>query len=491
MGNYMKIQNLLYYTLIIFLSGCTQYHQAESMSDLLPLIYPDYTDVTFPINIAPPNFRIQEEGEAFQTELGCGEENYDILIQDDEPIVRIPESEWKVLLEKAAGKKIYVRITIKQHGKWVRYSDIQDSISVHAIDPFLAYRLLYPGYELWNEMGIYQRDLTTYEQTPIAENRNFGKQCINCHTFNRNSPDTMMVHVRGKQGGTLISLNGEMEKVDPKPEEYRHGATYPAWHPSGRYIAFSANEIQQFFHSSGQKPIEVSDLAADLMIYDVQTHETFTDSLVYGEQYMETFPTWSPDGKQIYFCRAEGYRQGMSLDSIRYDLYRIHFDAEHSKLHTLECVYKASALRKTVSFPRISPDGRFLLFTQSDYGNFSIWHPESDLYLLNLATGNIRNIAEINSDNVDSFHTWSSTGRWLVFSSKRLDGLWARPFFAHFDPETGHFSKPFLLPQKEPDFYDTFTYTYNLPELIKAPVKTGKKLLETIEEPIHRAKVKN
>lgn len=118
----------------------------------------------------------------------------------------------------------------------------------------------------------------------------------------------------------------------------------------------------------------------------------------------------------------------MSLDSIRYDLYRIHFDAEHSKLHTLECVYKASALRKTVSFPRISPDGRFLLFTQSDYGNFSIWHPESDLYLLNLATGNIRNIAEINSDNVDSFHTWSSTGRWLVFSSKRLDGLWARPF---------------------------------------------------------------
>lgn len=61
-------------------------------------------------------------------------------------------------------------------------------------------------------MGIYQRDLTTYEQTPIAENRNFGKQCINCHTFNRNSPDTMMVHVRGKQGGTLISLNGEMEK---------------------------------------------------------------------------------------------------------------------------------------------------------------------------------------------------------------------------------------------------------------------------------------
>lgn len=73
------------------------------------------------------------------------------------------------------------------------------------------------------------------------------------------------------------------------------------------------------------------------------------------------------------------------------------------------------------------------------------------------------------------------TSGWVVGSS----------VFAHFDPETGHFSKPFLLPQKEPDFYDTFTYTYNLPELIKAPVKTGNKLLETIEEPIHRTKVKN
>ena len=184
----------------------------------------------------------------------------------------------------------------------MRYADIQDSISVHPIDSFLAYRLLYPGYELWNEMGIYQRDLTTYEQTSIVENKNFGKQCVNCHTFNRNSAETMMIHVRGKQGGTLICHNGEIEKVDPKPGEYKNGATYPSWHPSGRYLAFSANEIQQFFHSSGQKPIEVSDLAADLMIYDVKNHETFTDSLVYGEQYMETFPTWTPDGKMIYFA---------------------------------------------------------------------------------------------------------------------------------------------------------------------------------------------
>ena len=58
-------------------------------------------------------------------------------------------------------------------------------------------------------------------------------------------------------------------------------------------MRYSSSSIPQ------TKPIEVSDLAADLMIYDVQTHETFTDSLVYGEQYMETFPTWSPDGNRF------------------------------------------------------------------------------------------------------------------------------------------------------------------------------------------------
>ena len=120
------------------------------------------------------------------------------------------------------------------------------------------------------------------------------------------------------------------------------------------------------------------------------------------------------------------------------------------------------------------------MFTLSDYGNFSIWHPESELCLLTMDTGEIRLLNEVNSNDVESFHTWSSSGRWFVFSSKRLDGLWARPFFASFDPETGKAGKPFLMPQKDPDFYDTFTQTYNLPELIQQPVRNGNEMIEAI-----------
>ncbi len=479
----MNIRHLIACMLFFYMYGCTSYHHSDKRLQTTPAIYPDYSAVTFPPNIAPPNFIIREEADAYQTEIGIKDEPGEILIHHTEPLVRISEKKWRTLMKKAAGKEIYFRISLDKNNEWTEYAAIENKISIHPIDPYLVYRLLYPGYELWNEMGIYQRNLTNYKQTPVAENREFGKQCINCHTFHQNSPDKMMMHVRGKQGGTLIYREGQVKKVNPNLPGHKYGATYPAWHPSGRYIAFSANEIQQFFHASGQKPIEVADLGADLVIYDVEKHQTYTDSLVCGNQYMETFPTWSPDGKTLYFCRAQGYRQGMPLDSLRYDLCRVQFDAENPKLHTLECVYQASASGHSVSFPRISPNGEWLMFTQSDYGNFSIWHPESDLYLLNLTNGKVRNINEVNSENVESFHTWSSTGHWFVFSSKRLDGLWARPYFAAFDPETGEAGKPFLLPQKDPRFYDTFTYTFNLPELIKAPIKNGREFVKTIVQP--------
>ena len=218
------------------------------------------------------------------------------------------------------------------------------------------------------------------------------------------------------------------------------------------------------------------------MIYDVRNHCSFTDSLVYGDMHLETFPAWAPDGKYLYFCRMQNHRATMPPDSIRYDLYRISFDEESERLGVPELVFNASEQQKSVSFPNVSPDGKYLMFTLSDYGNFSIWHPESDLYLLNLATGETRNIKEVNSQHVESYHTWSSNGRWFVFSSKRMDGYWARPYFASFNPETGEVGKPFLLPQEDPFFYDNYTNTYNRPELINAPVKDGKKFERIIPQ---------
>lgn len=470
---YCLVTYLTGWVVCLLLTGCSNAPvKADATTSSLPVLSPDYTGVTFPSNIAPPNFTIKEKGDAYAIEIGT-DNRVLFTYRNDAPEVIIKERDWRELQETTTGKNFFIRVTVLRDGKWLRFADVVNTLSDKAIDTYLVYRLLYPGYELWNEMGIYQRNLTTYEETPIIENTDLENGCVNCHTFSSNSPENMMMHVRGKLGGTIIKQGDKITKVNVKGAQMKNGSSYAAFHPSGRYIAFSANEIQQFFHSTGQKAVEVSDLESDLLVYDVEKNRILTDSVIAGSQFMETFPNWSPDGTRLYFCRTGAYAKGMPLDSIRYDLFSISFDPDTQHFGTPECVYNASSKGKSVSFPRVSPDGKYLMFTQSDYGNFSIWHPESELCLVTLSTGQMRIMDEVNSNNVESFHTWSSTGEWFVFSSKRLDGLWARPFIAYFDSKTGKASKPFVLPQKDPNFYDFFTKTFNLPELITTPVTEG------------------
>jgi len=84
---------------------------------------------------------------------------------------------------------------------------------------------------------------------------------------------------------------------------------------------------------------------------------------------------------------------------------------------------------------------------------------------------------EINSDECDSWHSWSSSGRWIVFSSKRLANIFARPFFSYIN-ENGKPSKPILLPQKDPTFYDSYIKTYNVPEFVTHPIQVNRREFE-------------
>ena len=88
--------------------------------------------------------------------------------------------------------------------------------------------------------------------------------------------------------------------------------------------------------------------------------------------------------------------------------------------------------------------------------------------MLDLKTKQYRKL-NINSEHSESFHTWSSNSRWFVFASKRKDGLCSRLYFSYVD-SLGNVYKPFLMPQKDPTFYDTYIKNYNVPELIDGPV---------------------
>ncbi len=470
------------------LGSCGGRVSVDERTLCVPAMTPDYAGVTFAPNVAAPSFVVmtEEPARAWQTEIGrCGEEpSITVRSGSDGAVEGIPLKQWHALLDESRGDSIYFRFSAKgADGRWRGVkSDVVCAVAPTDIDGYLVYRLLYPGYELWSAIGIYERNLADYMQKPILENKDFDTQCINCHNFSANDPGRgMMIHVRGKQGGTLISRNGKVEKISSNFMGANHGATYPGWSRDGRFIAFSANDVGQVFHSSGTKPIEVLDRAADLMVYNVETRTAYSDSVLTGPDYMETFPNWSPDGRTLYFCRAKvsgNYTD--APDSIRYDLCSIDFDGATGRFSNLRTLYAAAAEDKSVSFPRCSPDGRWLMFTRMDYGTFSIWHPESQLCLMDLQTGEWREMDEVNSESIDSYHSWSSDGRWFVFSSKRMDGLWARPYIAAFDPETGFACKPFALPQKSATFYDTFTRTFNIPELIKTPVVNADALLHGI-----------
>jgi Tol biopolymer transport system component len=290
--------------------------------------------------------------------------------------------------------------------------------------------------------------------------------------------------MRAKNNGTIIYREGKLSKVNTKTGQTISPGVYPAWHPGGRYIAFSVNNIVQAFHSIRQIKVEVTDTLSDIIVLDTENNIVFSSPAISYKDRFETFPTWSPDGKYLYFCSARAL-PFYQYKNIRYDLLRIPFDETTCKFGTADTVVSASSDGHSVSFPRISPDGKYLMFCMSDFGNFSIWHSESDLFLKNLESGEILKPG-INSPQSESYHSWSSDGRWIVFSSRRTDGLFTQLYFSYFDAN-GNACKPFLLPQKDPEFYSTFLKSYNVPELVTTTVELNpRKLLKTIySEPLN------
>ena len=457
--------------------------------DKVASINPDYSSITIPPNIAPLNFRIDDAAEKYIVRF-YNSDGIDFSIRSRDGEINIPKKKWQKLLSVSNSRQYNMDILAKQSDKWIKYTTITNQIANDSIDKYLVYRLIDPEFETWNVMGIYQRNLENFEVSPIILNRVSDGNCMNCHTFSRNNSNTMMFHMRSTHGGTVIYKNGELSKVNTKTDKTIANGMYPAWHPSGNYIAFTVNSIVQSYHSVPGRTVEVYDTLSNIIIYDVNKNIITSCSTLSDPDNLETFPTWSPDGRYLYYCSSvkhvltdPNYENFMDVHSkIRYDLLRISFDENNCTFGDVDTVLKVSDQVSSVSLPRISPDGRYILYCKSEHGNLTIWMPESDLYLLDLKTG-IESKPDINSDKSESFHTWSSTGRWIVFSSRRDDGLlYTRPYFAYFD-ESGQMHKPFLLPQKNMDHYFKIMKSYNLPEMVTSKVNLDpRKLAHVIKE---------
>lgn len=441
-----------------------------------PLITPDYEGVTIPSNIAPLNFTVKEKADDYLVKIHSGDGEAVSVSSTDGNIV-IPEGQWKKLLDRCKGKELHMDVFVKAGGQWSKFQPVINHVATDPIDSYLSYRIFDQGYLTWNEMGIYQRCLENFDESPIMINKMGDKSCLNCHSFCKNSSQTMLFHMRGNMPGTIIYRNGKITRVNTKISQTISPGVYPAWHPDGRHVAFSVNHIAQAFYSTNKNRREAIDSLSDVILYDAETNKISTCAALSAKNRLETFPAWSPDGRYLYYISAVSLPPNRYKE-IRYDLLRIAFDASTNKFGAVDTVVSSARTGLSVSFPRLSPDGKYLMFCMTSYGNFTIWHKDSDLYLMNMETNEITK-PDINSDDAESFHSWSSSGRWIVFSSKRIDGQFTRLYFAYFD-NNGKAYKPFLLPQKDPGFYNTYLKSYNVPELITSKVDLNPRVLSEI-----------
>ena len=461
----------------IILAGCAAEPPKEfTEANQTAPIYPEYSSTVIPYNIAPLNFAYKAEGKQYITELKAGDQSL---------VMKGKSTDWKIkdwhkLLEANKGKTIEVNTYIQNEEGWQKYRPIKWQIAEEPIDPYISYRIIAPSYVTYEELSIRQRNLTNFDEQIIYNNMLLSDavngQCINCHHYRNYKTDNMQFHVRQHKGGTMLVNNGEVKKINLKTDSTISAGVYPAWHPTHNFIAYSINDTGQSFHTKNNNKIEVQDLKSDLILYDIDRNEV--SFIEHDTLEWEVFPAWAPDGKTLYYNSAHyeiqdyAVREREIIDNykeFKYNIYRKSFDPETQAFGPAELVLDADTLGKSATLPRISPDGRYLLFGMAEYGCFHIWHKDADLYMIDLTNMKMRNMQELNSNDVESYHSWSSNGRWILYTSRRDDGGYTRLYIAYFD-KNGKAHKPFILPQEDPYFYDNYYKSYNVPEYMLEPV---------------------
>lgn len=537
----MRLNKIFNYVIICFgvvlLSCSPQKPKVFKTLDREIVIFPDYKQVHIPSNICPLNFIVKGiavEGElgklsnvcdtAWETkdieevyvELFASKKNNSLSVSGKKNKLRFNLKKWQEFVKENANNSVEVNTYIKINKEWLKLNAYNMFIEEDEIDPYIMYRYIQGSYEILNSCALVERSLTDFKERDLVNNKNLSGACINCHHFNKNEPDDMMFHIRFTNSGTFLHKDGMLEKINTATWQMGTNCIYPAWHPSGDFIAFSINGVIPTVYSHYSKYMEAFDTASDIAILDLESNTLVACPALKTLNFNETHPAWSTDGEWLYFARCkknnpEGTASAETvintLKNIKYDLMRAKFNIDSLCFEEPELVVSAKELgSKSVSLPRISPDGRFLMFCAHESGTFASWHRDSDLYMVDLDAFNNQQALKIDDKFVDtnndamvdatdstdkqkiwwacdglnsnfdsdSYHAWSSNSRWVIFASKREDGFYTRLYIGYVD-ENGNTYKPFLLPMENPEKYLSDLYLYNVCEFIKGPVPLNQK----------------
>jgi len=305
--------------------------------------------------------------------------------------------------------------------------------------------------------------------------------CANCHSFSLDGK-TFGMDVDGPTGDKgaygIAPIEKRMElgaeqvitwnSFEGKPEGHKTIGFLTRVSPDGRHALTTLNEELYVSNFANYKFLQVFfPVGGILAWYSRETGEMKALPGADDKTYVHTNGVWTPDGKTVVFSRAKAFKSpdweaarfpnDPREPQIRYGLYRIPFD--EGRGGTPEPIEGATSDDWSHTFPKVSPDGKWVVFTRCKNGQ--LLRPDGKLCIVPAEGGESR-VMRCNTDVMNSWHSFSPNGRWMVFTSK-TNTPYTQMFLTHIDAD-GNDTPAILIPNST-----AANRAVNLPEFLNAP----------------------
>ncbi len=433
-------------------------------SPVLRITYPP-DGAVFPPNLCTPEVEWEDpEDDLWQVTVGVEGTELKWSFVTSERKWWFPKKVWNRIKEASVDRDAWVEVRGVRRGRpgLVYVSEkVRFRVAPYPADDFLVYRIVSPPFNPRKTPDTFVRDIRNFEERPFLLARR--KYCFNCHTFSSKQGDEGMLAIQVRymaEGDYKLKVYlGIYDVASRKGWKVRlpfsiQMSTFLSWSPDAEKLAFSANQQLVTLHPVVYETQFAGEPTSDIAIYDLSRNAAYLLPGASEPDILEIYPRWTPTGDSLVFAAAPA---GLHPARVKYDLLAVPFNGGKGGRPTP--IPDASRNGKSNYYPRFSPDGKWFSFCRSDGG--SLIKSSSDIYIMRSDLKGPAHRLECNVDYAaDSWHSWSSNSKWLVFASKRDDGIYARLYFTYIDEE-GHAHPAVRLPVKKPPLA-----SYNIPEFV-------------------------